>query len=72
MSLPLSAISFDRIGKASVKAVDAQGIVKKIPVRTGYISDDYVQITSNLPDSLLVISKADALVREGDKVKPVL
>lgn len=71
-SLPLSAVSFDCKGKANIKTVDENGVVKKIAVRTGYISDEYVEITSFLPESMLVIRKADALVREGDKVKPVL
>lgn len=70
-SLPLSAVSFERIGKATVKTVDDRGVVKKLTVRTGYSSDEYVEITSVLPESVLVIKKADALVREGDKVKPV-
>ncbi len=53
-----------------MKVVD--GTVQQVSVETGIRDRGYVEILSGVAPGDLVVTKAAAFVRDGDKINPVL
>lgn len=71
ISLPLSAISPDNMGKKYVWLVDMDSKVTKKMVETGTLLGDRIIITSGLqPQDKVVIAGVNSL-KEGDMVRPL-
>ncbi len=69
LALPLPAVT-TRKQDASVRVV-RDGVVHQVAVQTGIEENGFIQITSGLAAGELVVAKAGAFVRDGDRIKPV-
>jgi RND family efflux transporter MFP subunit len=52
--------------------VDRDNTVRQREVRTGLVSGDYIEIASGIGEGDLVIRRAGSLLRDGEKVTPVI
>jgi HlyD family secretion protein len=68
-SLPVTSVTTTK-GKSFVRMVAADH-VKIIEVTTGIQDGEYIEITSGLKAGDIVVAKAGAYVRDGDKITPV-
>lgn len=71
LTLPETALVYDREGSASVWRVAEDGLVQRRPVQLGRRQRGRVEILHGLGASDRVIGRAGALVDEGDRVSPV-
>ena len=71
LTLPETALVYDREGSASVWRVAEDGLVQRQPVQLGRRQRGRVEILHGLGASDRVIGRAGALVDEGDRVSPV-
>jgi HlyD family secretion protein len=69
IAIPLPALSIEN-GQATVLKV-SNGVVTKTQVQTGFQSDGMVEITSGLSAGEVIVAKAGAFVRDGDRINPV-
>lgn len=69
LSLPLTAVTAEDGGMVVRRVVD--GVVTMTKVRTGVQDGDFVEIAEGLKAKDIVVEKAGAYVRNGDKVAPV-
>ncbi len=69
LSVPVSAIATGTEGVAVMRVVD--GLVERVPVELGIREGGYVEILSGVAAGDLVVTKAAAFVRDGDKINPV-
>ncbi len=69
LALPLSAVTASRQGSFA-RAVD-DGVVKQVTIETGIQDGGFIEIVSGLKAGDLVVAKAGAFVRDGDKIKPI-
>jgi HlyD family secretion protein len=69
LSLPLTAVTVEDGSPVVRRVVD--GVVTLTKVKTGVQDGDFIEIAEGLADKDLVVEKAGAYVRNGDKVKPV-
>ena len=56
-------------GTTVMKVID--GVVSRVPVRTGIRDAGFVEVTEGLLERDLIVLKAGAFVRDGDHVRPV-
>jgi HlyD family secretion protein len=70
VAVPVTAIGANAAGPAVMKVVD--GTVAQISVQIGIRDKGYVEILSGLAPGDIVVTKAAAFVRDGDKINPVL
>lgn len=71
LALPVTAVlSSDERG-ARVLRVDSEGIVSEVAVVTGIRDDDRIEIVSGLNEGDMVVARAGAFVRPGDRINPV-
>jgi len=70
LTLPLTAVTSED-GSMIVRLVDDKGVVKLTKVTTGVQDGDFVEIESGLKAKDIVVEKAGAYVRDGDRVSPV-
>ncbi len=70
LALPLSAITTGRDGSFARAVQD--GVVKQVKIETGIQDGGFIEIVSGLKAGDLVVAKAGAFVRDGDKIKPIL
>lgn len=70
IALPLSAIDSGKAGSFT-RVVD-NGVVRQVKIETGIIENGFILVTSGVKPGDLVVLKAGAFVRDGDKVRPVL
>lgn len=68
-SLPQSAVTTERNGAIARMVVD--NVVKQVAIETGIQDQGFVQILSGLKAGDVVVSKAGAFVRNGDRIKPI-
>ncbi|RNF35248.1 efflux RND transporter periplasmic adaptor subunit [Paracoccus methylarcula] len=71
LAVPVTAIGSSTDGKPVVMRVE-DGVVRELPVETGIRDGNMVEITSGLAEEDLVVTKAAAFVRDGDRVNAVL
>jgi HlyD family secretion protein len=69
LSLPQSAVTTDRHGSIARRVEN--NVVKQVKIETGIQHDGYVQILSGLAAGDVVVAKAGAFVRDGDRISPV-
>lgn len=69
LSLPLTAVTSEDGGMVVRRVVD--GIVTMTKVKTGVQDGDFVEVSEGLKTKDIVVEKAGAYVRNGDKVAPV-
>jgi HlyD family secretion protein len=69
LALPLSAVTTGRSGSSARKVED--NVVKQVKVETGIQDGGFVQIISGLNAGDVVVAKAGAFVRDGDRIAPV-
>jgi HlyD family secretion protein len=67
--VPVSAVESSPSGYMALKVVD--GVVKEATIVRGIFDRDKVEIVSGLGQGDLVVAKAGAFVRDGDRVNPV-
>jgi HlyD family secretion protein len=69
LALPLSAVTANRTESTARKVED--DVVKQVKIETGIQDGGYVQILSGLAAGDMVVEKAGAFVRDGDRIAPV-
>lgn len=69
LTLPLTAVNSEKDGFSVRKITDER--VKLTKVATGVQDGDYIEITSGLALDDIVVEKAGAYVRDGDRINPV-
>ncbi|MCQ1765972.1 efflux RND transporter periplasmic adaptor subunit [Neorhizobium galegae] len=69
LALPLSAVTTGRNGSTARKVED--NVVKQVKIETGIQDGGFVQVVSGLDAGDIVVAKAGAFVRDGDKIAPV-
>jgi HlyD family secretion protein len=69
LALPLTAVTSEDEGMIVRRVVD--GVVTMTKVKTGVQDGDFVEISEGLKAKDIVVEKAGAYVRDGDKVAPV-
>lgn len=69
LALPLSAVTTDRNGSTARKVED--NVVKQVKIETGIQDGGFVEVVSGLEAGDMVVAKAGAFVRDGDKIAPV-
>lgn len=69
LALPLSAITTGKDG-ATTRLV-SDNVVKQVTIETGIQDGAYIQVTSGLKAGDVVVAKAGAFVRDGDRINPV-
>jgi HlyD family secretion protein len=70
LAVPLTAVGSSSEGITVMRARD--GVVERVVVKTGIRDGAYVEITDGLAAGDLVVTKAGAFVRAGDRINPVL
>ncbi|MFB9947744.1 efflux RND transporter periplasmic adaptor subunit [Rhizobium puerariae] len=69
LALPLSAVTTSRGGSTARKVED--NVVKQVKIETGIQDGGFVQVVSGLEAGDVVVAKAGAFVRDGDRIAPV-
>ncbi len=69
LALPLSAVTSGRDGSTTRRVEN--GVVKQVPVEIGIQDGGFVEIKSGISAGDVVVEKAGAFVRDGDKINPV-
>ena len=69
LSVPVTAVGSSAGGSTVMKVVD--GEVARTPVKTGIRDGGWIEIVEGLSPGDLVVTKAGAFVRDGDKINPV-
>lgn len=69
LALPVTAVADGADGTTVMKVID--GVVSRVPVRTGIRDAGFVEVTEGLLERDLIVLKAGAFVRDGDHVRPV-
>jgi len=71
VAIPVTAVGSAPEGGATVMKVSADGLVTRVPVTTGIRDGGYVEVLTGLEAGDMVVTKAGAFVRDGDRVNPV-
>ncbi|MCJ8519697.1 HlyD family secretion protein [Pseudorhizobium tarimense] len=69
LALPLSAVTSGREGSYARKVED--NVVKQVEIQTGIQDGGFVEIADGLTAGDMVVEKAGAFVRDGDRISPV-
>ncbi len=69
LSVPVTAVGSDATGATVMRVRD--GLVDRVPVRTGIRDGARVEIVEGLAVGDMVVVKAGAFVRAGDRINPV-
>lgn len=69
LALPLSAVTTGRNGSFARKVED--NVVKQVEIQIGIQDTGFVEIASGLKAGDMVVEKAGAFVRDGDRISPV-
>jgi HlyD family secretion protein len=70
LAVPVTAVGAGPEG-ATVMRVSAEGLVERVPVVTGMRDAGFVEIVSGLAPGDLVVTRAAAFVRAGDRIRPI-
>jgi HlyD family secretion protein len=71
LAVPITAVSSDARG-TSVFRVAPDGGVRRVTVTAGIRDGSLVEITEGLAEGDLIVARAGAFVRDGDRINPVL
>ncbi|MBO3761249.1 efflux RND transporter periplasmic adaptor subunit [Ciceribacter sp. L1K22] len=69
LALPQAALTTERAGTIARKVED--NVVKQVSVEIGIQDEGFVEIVNGLEPGDLVVAKAGAFVRDGDRIVPV-
>jgi HlyD family secretion protein len=69
VALPLSAITTDKKGTTTRLVTD--NVIKQIKIETGIQDGAFIEVKSGLQQGDVVVAKAGAFVRDGDRINPV-
>lgn len=69
VALPLSAITTDKHG-TTTRLVEGN-VVKQVAIETGIQDGAFIEVKSGLKSGDVVVAKAGAFVRDGDRINPV-
>lgn len=69
LSMPVTAVGSDATGATVMRVTD--GVVERVVVKTGIRDGGYIEVLEGLAAGDLVVAKAGAFVRSGDRVNPV-
>lgn len=69
VALPLSAITTDKHGTTTRLVTD--NVVKQVKIETGIQDGAFIEIKDGLKQGDVVVAKAGAFVRDGDRINPV-
>ncbi len=69
LAVPVTAVGSDGDDTTVMRVTD--GLVERVVVRTGIRDGQYVEILEGLTAGDMVVAKAGAFVRDGDRVSPV-
>ncbi len=69
LAVPVTAVGSSSEGATVMRVVD--GVVERIAVKTGIRDGGLVEITEGLNQGDVVVTKAGAFVRPGDRINPV-
>src|SRR5690606_31995526 len=69
LALPLSAVATDRNGSVA-RRID-NGVVRQVEIETGIQDGAFIEVVSGLQAGDIVVEKAGAFVRDGDRINPV-
>jgi HlyD family secretion protein len=69
LSVPVTAIGSSPEGATVMRVKD--GVVERVAVKTGIRDGGLVEITEGLAEGDMVVTKAGAFVRPGDRINPV-
>jgi HlyD family secretion protein len=69
LAVPVTAVSAGASGATVLRVVD--GVAERVPVTTGIRDGGLIGITDGLQPDDLVVTKAAAFVRDGDRITPV-
>lgn len=70
LAAPVTAVATTGTAQ-SVLRVDGDGVVTRVPVTTGIRDGSKIEISSGLSAGDLVVARAGAFVRDGDRINPV-
>lgn len=70
LAVPISAIGTAK-GQTTVLKVTGD-MAARVPVQTGIRAEGWVEILSGLAEGDLIVAKAGAFVRDGDRISPVV
>lgn len=70
VALPLSAVTTDKRGTTTRLVTD--NVVKQVKIETGIQDGAFIEIKDGLSQGDVVVAKAGAFVRDGDRINPVL
>ena len=69
LAVPMTAIGSDKTGSTVMRVRD--GLVERVVITTGIRDNGLIEVTSGLTEGDLVVLKAGAFVRVGDRINPV-
>ncbi|HLQ19978.1 MAG TPA: efflux RND transporter periplasmic adaptor subunit, partial [Tabrizicola sp.] len=69
LAIPVTALGSSSAGTTVMRVTD--GVVERVAVKTGIRDGGLVEITEGLNQGDLVVTKAGAFVRDGDRINPV-
>lgn len=69
IAVPVTAVGSGPDGVSVMRVMD--GSVERVPVQTGIRDGGWVEILSGLSEGDVVVTKAGAFVRDGDRINPV-
>ncbi|MGF0540291.1 efflux RND transporter periplasmic adaptor subunit [Agrobacterium sp. ES01] len=69
IALPLSAVTMGRT--STTTRIVKDGVVHQVDITTGIEDSGFIQVTGGLQAGDMIVAKAGAFVRDGDKINPV-
>ena len=69
LAVPVTAIGSSPEGSTVMRVRD--GLVERVVIKTGIRDGGLVEVTDGLAEGDLVVTKAGAFVRAGDRINPV-
>ncbi|MCA3445545.1 MAG: efflux RND transporter periplasmic adaptor subunit [Rhodobacter sp.] len=69
LAVPVTAVGASDTGATLMRVTD--GLVARVPVELGIRDGSFVEVLSGVAAGDLIVTKAAAFVREGDKINPV-
>ncbi|MFN5827290.1 MAG: efflux RND transporter periplasmic adaptor subunit, partial [Rhodobacterales bacterium] len=69
LAVPVTAVGAGDTGATLMRVTD--GVVARVPVELGIRDGGFVEVLSGVAAGDLIVTKAAAFVREGDKINPV-
>jgi HlyD family secretion protein len=69
IAVPVTAVGSSAEGATVTRITD--GLAQRVPVKTGIRDGGYVEIVEGVAEGDLIVTKAGAFVRDGDRINPI-